>query len=412
MRLSPIQQLMALQSTLIMQLNETPSKQITMIDLPVVRGQLLLALHARHQLTLSTQQCTMIQRTIITTLATKTDGTQLMDLWRQTLPQRYRIVDQAEVVAHFEQLERANWDVASLRAYATHLTGQLAAQPTALKRILQHNWRALHQVGSALYQMLFEAYGDRTAQAVINYQRINLVLTHLGAQLDEHAFLQLTARDYQLDPQLAPDAPFLATFAQSVQRAFVGRVLTDKRIHQFRMYLDRQNLRYIRHYFQHSGETDEQALARFVRKRQATQPHYWLRREPARLHNKYRNGQRPTTHWNRKRLTPDFHSEFILAPSGAFISQWQVLKLKADGLIDSNPDHYQLDDGTLRQLLNGESFNYANRNDRQHARLDSQPPLQNDHALRKTAFKGWRSPTKQQYQPNDKQVDDYSRWHS
>ncbi len=210
MRLSPIQQLMALQSTLIMQLNETPSKQITMIDLPVVRGQLLLALHARHQLTLSTQQRTMIQRAIITTLATKTDGTQLMDLWRQTLPQRYRIVDQVEVVAHFEQLERANWDVASLRAYATHLTGQLAAQPTALKRILQHNWQALHQVGSALYQMLFEAYGDRTAQPVINYQRINLVLTHLGAQLDEHAFLQLTARDYQLDPQLAPDAPFFS----------------------------------------------------------------------------------------------------------------------------------------------------------------------------------------------------------
>lgn len=411
MRLSPIQQLMALQSALITQWNEAASEQIANFDLPIVRGQLLLALHARHQLTLSTQQRTMIQRAIITTMATKTDGAELTRLWQQTLPQRYRIVNQSEVVAHFEQLERANWDVASLRAYAIYLTEQLAAQPTALKTILQRNWQALHQVGSALYQVLFAAYGDQTAQPVINNQRLNLVLTHLGAQLDAHAFLQLTAHDYQFDPELAPDAPFLATFAQSVQRAFAGRILTDQRIHQLRMYFDRQNLRYIRRYFQQSGETDEQALRRFVQKRQATQPHYWLRREPARLHNKYRHNQQPSTPWNRKRLTPDFHSEFILAPSGTFISQWQVLKVKADGLIDSNPAHYHLDDWTSQQLLNGESFNYANRNNRQHAYLDSKPPLQNDHALRKAAFKGWRSPTKQQYQPDDKQIDDYSQWY-
>lgn len=37
-----------------------------------------------------------------------------------------------------------------------------------------------------------------------------------------------------------------------------------KKIHQLRMYIDRQNIMYIRDFFKQEGDADEQALKRYV----------------------------------------------------------------------------------------------------------------------------------------------------
>ncbi|WP_341844005.1 DUF3114 domain-containing protein [Latilactobacillus sakei] len=87
----------------------------------------------------------------------------------------------------------------------------------------------------------------------------------LGAQLDAHHFLQLAAEDFEIYSEMPPDAPFLKTFAQSVQLAFKDQDLTDQRLHQFRMYLDRQNIQYIRTHLKTAGDSDEMALQKIRR---------------------------------------------------------------------------------------------------------------------------------------------------
>ena len=376
--------------------------------LALVRGWSLLAYQQAGLLCLSAAQQEQVQQALILALSQHASGLQrLKRLWQQTISQRYQIINDPQLKTHFTQLETQNWDFYSLRAY-----GQSLRQRPLTPNQLKLNQRALQQVGSPLYTLLYQAYGNRTTQSLVNYEKLKLVLFHLGAAIDDQQLLQLTSASYQIDASMPPDALFLSLFAKSVQLAFNQQRLTDRRIHQFRMYLDEHNLKYIRQYWQKSGETDEQALANFVAWRQSTNPQYWLRREPARFHNKYQIGQvRPTTFPNHKRLTPDFHSEWIIDQTGQFVSQWQVLKRTATGMVKSHPSDYQLTPDQCRQLLNGESFNYANANNLSHVQLDSWPPQTQDHLLRQTAAKNWRSVVKAAYHAQDNQVDRYSIWY-
>ena len=60
----------------------------------------------------------------------------------------------------------------------------------------------------------------------------------------------------------------------------------------------------------------------------------------ARLHNKYPEGASYSL-INKKRLTPNFHSEFILNEEGTFVTQWDVLVEDWRGRLISNPAYYQ-----------------------------------------------------------------------
>ena len=97
---------------------------------------------------------------------------------------------------------------------------------------------------------------------------------------------------------------------------------------------------------------------------------------------------------NKKRLTPNFHSEFILNEEGTFVTQWDVLVEDWRGRLISNPAYYQAAKNNEYQekVLNGESFNYANRNNRTHELLDSSPPGRFDHQLRKQPKRLVKSP--------------------
>ena len=61
---------------------------------------------------------------------------------------------------------------------------------------------------------------------------------------------------------------------------------------------------------------------------------------------------------------------------GTFVTQWDVLVEDWRGRLISNPAYYQAAKNNEYQekVLNGESFNYANRNNRTHELLDSSPP--------------------------------------
>ncbi|WP_413476405.1 DUF3114 domain-containing protein [Latilactobacillus fuchuensis] len=402
-----IRELTILQSELISLLQPPAQQPMAGLEelLAIVRGQLLLAYDQDNYLTLSTDQRNTLQIGIIQALSQQPAGVKKLQLiWQQTTASRYQIQNEPQLVAHFNQLEQANWDLASLRAYAKYIK----QRPLTAQQYRKNN-SELHRIGSPLYTRLYQAYGRQTTNRVINWQKANLVLNQLEAQLDSHQFLQLRSRQFRIDPAMPPDALFLTLFAKSVQLAFRQRLLTNQRLHQFRLYLDRQNEQYMRRFWQKNGQTDEQALAQFVANRQQANPQYWLRREPARFHNKYRIGQpMPNDFPNRKRLTPDFHSEWLIDEHGQFISQWSVLKQSADELVISNPDDYQLTDAQCRQLLNGASFNYAHQNDQTHVQLDSWPPKRYDHLLRQETFNAWRSPSKAIYQNKDIEPDGYS----
>jgi hypothetical protein len=309
----------------------------------------------------------------------------------------------------------AGWDQRAVQRLVTILFKKIQriSLVEALFAIQQAETK-LYLVGSPLYQQLFRS-SSYTPQ-----QKLSLLLKQLGGTMDEYGFLQLQG-SHSFDPQLAPHAPFLHTLAKTVQRSYPQGLLaasdqeTAKKIHQLRMYFDRQSIYYIRTNFKYRGITDEAALRNYVFAPSPTGlAGQKLKREPARLHNKYRKG---TVYQNRslnkKRLSPHFHSEFILDPEGNFVSQWDILKEYQNGKIISDPVYYQkLQPYNYQQkLMNGESFNYANRNNQQHELLDSAPPSRFDHDLRKMIKTNWRSPQVKEYDyQQDKQlfVDDYS----
>lgn len=250
-----------------------------------------------------------------------------------------------------------------------------------------------------------------------------LELIHkMGGYIDENGMLQLKKR-FCIGEKIPPHGSVFREIAANVEKAYGEAGLCGlgdmegRMIHQFRMYIDRHNIAYIRKYFKKDGMTDEEALEAYV---YAPAEHGGMGggkmlREPARFHNKYPAG---SSYWryqrkreNKKRLTPDFHSEFIIDPEGNFVSQWNVLEEDECGRIISDIEYYRRkyqepgnhrgSDGrqrnweeAMRQIMDTESFNYASKNDKVHQRLDIQPPGQFDSDLRRQISQEWKSPCK------------------
>ncbi|MGG5332983.1 DUF3114 domain-containing protein [Enterococcus sp. AZ163] len=285
------------------------------------------------------------------------------------------------------------WDDAAQRALSSETTR--AVRSLSLKEAREKEQEIIQQsrlVGSTIYTKMFRASNHTAIEKVV------LLLEQLGAQIEEGT-LQLTG-PYKIDPELAPHDDFLNLLAKTIQQAYRGKLLDDPRVHQLRMYLDRQNIRYIRKKFGIPGPTDEDALAAYVHapKKAGGLGGHGLRAERARLHNKYQTNYLAGNE-NRKRVTPDFHSEFILDPEGRFVSQWNVLEMDEAGKVITDFFYYKERYPTYaewhyfqQQILNGESFNYADRNDNVHRRLDSLPPIHLDYPLRKKLGKEWNNP--------------------
>lgn len=239
----------------------------------------------------------------------------------------------------------------------------------------------------------------------------------MGGFIDENGMLQLK-NGFYAGEKVPPHSKVFLRIADSVEKGYGETGLCElgglsevesRMIHQFRMYIDRHNIVYIRKNFKKAGMTDEEALKAYV---QAAVEEGGLGgrkmlREPARFHNKYPAGSSYRSyqrgHENKKRLTPDFHSEFIIDRRGNFVSQWNVLEEDEQGKVISDIRYYRqkyLEQGekmweeAQRQIMDTESFNYASRNDDVHQRLDILPPKKFDSELRRQIAREWKSPCK------------------
>lgn len=275
------------------------------------------------------------------------------------------------------------WDLPAIESYIRYLMYQSHDQTLDFKEVWANFFSSQRKkIGSPSYLILFKNshYSPKN--------KINLVLQQLGATIDENQMLQLLGT-FEIDTELSPHSYFIELFCQTVQEAYRNKKLNSRKIHQLRMYFDRQNIQYIRSKF--PAETDEQSLQQYVA---ANAPMglngSQLIRERGRFHNKIPVGMTYSSFVpkspNRKRLTPNFHSEFILDKNGHFVSQWNVLTTHGKTVI-SDPSHYKWTQFFEGQLLNTESLNYGRKNDLEHKRLDSYPPGPYDHNLRKKAKK-------------------------
>lgn len=236
----------------------------------------------------------------------------------------------------------------------------------------------------------------------------------MGGYIDENGMLQLK-NGFCVGEQVPPHGKFFRELASYMERTYGETGLNGcndvegRMLHQFRMYIDRHNIAYIRKYFKKGSMTDEEALMSYVQapSRQGGLNGTKMLREPARFHNKYPSGSSyrkyQRGHENKKRLTPDFHSEFIIDRNGAFVSQWNVLEEDGHGRIVSDIEYYRQKylaqgkdawEGAQRQIVDTESFNYASKNDKIHQRLDIEPPAHFDTGLRKQISRAWKSPCK------------------
>ncbi len=286
------------------------------------------------------------------------------------------------------------WDQKALQAYRDIVDATIKrAAPDKVYTILLNLYAQTQLVGSKLYAALYTACGYE------DQKKIALVLKQVGAVI-EKGTLQLSG-NLKLDPNMPPHGKFLTLWAETVQRANKGQQLTDPRVHQFRMYIDQNNLNFVRKHYKAAGMTDEEALYRYA-KDSSSKGLNGLKMiaEKGRLHNKHlKTAEYLPGDENRKRVTPDFHSEFILDSKGNFVSQWNVLEKDDKGKIITDGTYYDQKYPTAqeqrefeRQIMNGESYNYGNQNDQEHKNLDSVPPIKLDYPLRKTIGKKWQSP--------------------
>ncbi|MGX7030193.1 DUF3114 domain-containing protein [Vagococcus zengguangii] len=332
---------------------------------------------------------------------------------------RYRLSedDEASLAQQLPTIEqvlkqRDGWDQKATSRFINEMAKRYLKQSPEIKfdHVILTGLKETELVGGELYEKMFRAVKRPPAK------KIALLLDQMGAQFDENGMLQLVG-PHTFDVKMAPHGKFLHYFAKLVQRAYGSELLQDKRLHQFRMYLDEHNIRYIRVYFKLPRMTDEQALQLYVKtaRKNGGLGGRRLIAERGRFHNKSKPNV-PRTSENRKRLCPNFHGEFIIDDEGEFVSQWNVLHRDNEHRVISDWSYYQRIyrdkiDYFEEQIINGESFNYASWNGKIHRHLDVYPTRRLDYPIRRKIAKKWRSPGLKEYKwrQKDRQRTKYYR---
>ncbi|MGL4697938.1 DUF3114 domain-containing protein [Enterococcus larvae] len=281
------------------------------------------------------------------------------------------------------------WDEEAFKAYMKHVNKNLASGgKDVFDRLNQINVET-RLVGSGVYEMMFDA-ADMTEQ-----QKVRLVLKQMGAAIDENNMLQLQGT-HKFDPTMPPHSEFLEKFAESVQKGYPEGLIIGgnigvneeelRMIHQFRHFIDLQNLYYIRANFE--GATDYEKLLAYAKETKQD----LLYGDTAQFHNRVKfsvdkNGEiirdkddkkvkeNLDKQLNDKIKTQNGLSEFIVnVETGAFVSQWDQLKTekgeeifivendKVVGVnsnkINSNYKDYDLVGVSGKEIADTESFNY------------------------------------------------------
>ena len=327
-----------------------------------------------------------------------------------------RLTHQGEELSFF-----SGWDKRAVLAYLEAVNtkfnafagnGYEAANVTKEEYLeeLENTYKSARQIGSDVYTYMFETSKMEAKKKAL------LVLRQMGAYMDANGMLQFGNGD-RFAPDMAPHAAFLEDYAACVREAYKKkksyRTLDNQMIHQFRMYIDRHNIEYVRKHFK--GPTDYAKL-------QAYAEHFEMKLyygEPSRHHNKILRGEKFQKQKFDKILTSNRLSEFIInVENGSFITQWDVLEIKKDGTVASGPEGYLKRKNEKQSVIvDTESFNYAPADYvKAHNALDvlpATPPsgkkdsfyLENH--LKSALKEVWESPSRMVYRETYKSSKDY-----
>lgn len=328
-----------------------------------------------------------------------------------------RLTHQGEELTYF-----SGWDKRAVLAYLEAVNTKLnafagngyEAENVTKEEFLQeleNTYQSARQIGSDVYTYMFEASKIEPKKKAL------LVLRQMGAYMDENGMLQLGAGD-KFAADMTPHSAFLEDYAACVREAYQKnghkyRTLDDQMIHQFRMYIDKHNIEYVRNYFK--GPTDYAKLQAYA-KNFEMKLYYG---EPSRHHNKIGRGEHFRKQKYDKVLTPNRLSEFIInVETGTFVTQWDVLEIRKDGTVASGPDGYLKRESEKQcVIVDTESFNYAPADYIDaHNALDvlpatptsgikKTPYLEND--VKSALKEVWESPGKLSYRETYKSSKDY-----
>ncbi|MGX7264424.1 DUF3114 domain-containing protein [Enterococcus crotali] len=316
------------------------------------------------------------------------------------------------ILEQIQKLQQQGWDEAALVVYINQLNEYKDNSIERVSEETKNVFQAVFFIGSDIYTKMF------IKSRLLDQEKAVLVIDHLGGELDEKGDLYFAPSEYLFCPQMPPGAPFLASYSETVQRAYPNGLIiaktdkkrtktaikkkyaTETKIHQFRNRLDKNNIEYIENYKQiHGLKNDEAAIKLILRNN-------WFYADPQ-YHNRaclgvdilmddlYRATRTLSNQglvkkirkrgFYRKILSGDYHSEFILDEQGQLLSQWKTSNEFSDYLESA--------------IVNGESFNYGKRprEDREgtHHKLDGNPPRYFDTDKRNELKKIWLSPTDQ-----------------
>ncbi len=270
---------------------------------------------------------------------------------------------------------------------------------------IERIYESARQIGSDVYTYMFEE------SKISPKKKALLVIEQMGGYMDNNGMLQFGEGD-RFAPEMAPHSAFLEDYAECVRKAYKKKNLDSEVIHQFRMYIDKQNIEYVRGYYE--GKTDYERLKAYA-KNFNMKLYYG---EPSRHHNKTEKEEKFKEQRYDKILTPNKLSEFIIdTETGSFVTEWDVLKKTKSNQVQSKPATYKnIEKSEKKKVVNSESFNYApaDYNDA-HYRLDVLPatPADSrkktylDNNFKRSLKKIWKSPERVQYKEKYKSPKDY-----
>lgn len=343
---------------------------------------------------------------------------EFLDRHRSLLSQEDLAAIEVLLERSIADLQQAGW---SDRAIATGYLGQLTQEkdPISLSKQVEVTYQASQIFGSEVFQELWtvqtEKVSVKEARKLLEHSLslIGMPDELSGSPEETRALLQ------RFDKELAPDDYFWGSFARLVQKAFPKDSLSKAdslahKVHQFRYLISAQQAQWVREHYRRDGQTDREALVAYLAgqsKKEVEKDTFGLEEfdyfvdydleESSRLHNKAASlrGQSGSV----VMLYPDFeplvnikivlsfHTEFILSSTGRFANE-----LDPEGLDENG-------------VVNGASFNYANKNDALHRTLDIKPVKNHDPSYRKewtkTDFFAYQAPNNLSFsfQPSKKE---------
>lgn len=334
------------------------------------------------------------------------------------------------------RLRQDGWQSQGIKSYFTLVSDE--AQRVTDSQALLNRQKEFRQesrlVGSTVYERMYAALEGYTEAQL--QEKAQLPIRQLGGYIDENGMLQLSG-PFSISPNLSPDSRFLESYAATVKQAYPRGLLpavygfddpssnayqTIKGIHQFRMYLDRQNIFYIRANYQ--GETDYDKLLAFEKEaiQRCGKGGYLNYSSNSKFHNRTSQERPFDGQHNDKIKSHNGLSEFIVRVKvGSFATQWDNLRtvdnhsffIREAGrviglrqqLVNSNPNAYELKGLNGKEIVDTESFNYSARDNRKigdlsHSLLDVEPAnagLGLEHDVKILAKQTWKTQTVDSY---------------